>query len=82
MEKFEILQNKDYECGEIRIGIYGEETGASCIFLGLNNYENKDQWGAQPLTPEMARHIGCLLIEYAAKAEEHQQNELKKICPF
>lgn len=82
MEEIISIKNEEYDCGEIRIGLYGEDVGGACISLALNHFENEDQWGAQPLTPEMARHIGCLLIEYAAKAEAHQQNVLKKRCPF
>lgn len=80
MEKITKIKNDSF--GEIRIDIDDDRLEGSCVSLALNHFEDENQWGAQPLTPEMARHIGCLLIEYAAKAEEFNQNELKKKCPF
>lgn len=64
------------EFGEIRIGIDKENPPEIYVSLALNHFEDDEQWGGQPLSPKLARHIGSLLIEYAAKADEIQQNEI------
>lgn len=77
MGQITTIQNKEF--GEIRIGVdidkdYPEE---SYVSLALNHWEDDEQWGGQPLDPKLARRIGCLLIEYAAKAEEAQIKAVK-----
>ena len=69
MEEIISIKNEEYDCGEIRIGLYGEDVGGACISLALNHFENEDQWGGQPLSPGLAKQIGCLLIQYAGLAE-------------
>lgn len=66
MEKITTIKNEDF--GKIRIGIEDSCPAEACVSLALNHFENDEQWGGQPLSPEMAQHIGCMLIEYAAKA--------------
>ena len=80
MAKIKIYQNKPF--GEIRIGLDKDNPMEACVTLALNHWEIDGQWGGQPLDPKLAREIGCVLIEYAAKAEAIQQKVLKKICPF
>lgn len=77
MEKIKIYQNKPF--GEIRIGIDKDTSEEACITLALNHWENDEQWGGQPLNPKLAREIGCVLIEYAAKAEAIQQKALNRV---
>lgn len=80
MGKITAIQNKPF--GEIRIGVDNDYPEEAYVSLALNHWEDDGQSGGQPLDPKLARHIGCLLIEYAAKAEAIQQKALKKICPF
>lgn len=80
MGKIKTYQNKPF--GEIRIGLDKDYPEEASVSLALNHWENDVQWGGQPLDPKLAREIGCVLIEYAAKAEAIQQKTLKKICPF
>lgn len=80
MEKITSIKNEDF--GEIRIGIDDNYPAEAYVSLALNHIENDKQWGGQPLAPELARHIGCMLIEYAAKADEIQNEALKKVAPF
>lgn len=71
MGKIKTYQNKPF--GEIRIGLDKDNPEESCITLALNHWEDDKQWGGQPLDPKLAREIGCVLIEYAAKAEAIKQ---------
>lgn len=80
MGKIKTYQNKPF--GEIRIGIDKDNPEEACVTLALNHWENDEQWGGQPLDPKLAREIGNVLIEFAAKAEAIQRKALKKICPF
>ena len=80
MGEITMIQNKEF--GEIRIGVDDDTPKEACVTLALNHWEDDEQWGGQPLDPKLAREIGCVLIEYAAKAEAIQQKTLKKICPF
>lgn len=77
MEKIKIYQNKSF--GEIRIGIDKDTPEEACVALALNHWENDEQWGGQPLNPKLAREIGYVLIEYAAKAEAIQQKALNRV---
>lgn len=82
MGKITTIPNEPF--GEIRIGvdIDNDCPEESYVSLALNHWEDDEQWGGQPLDPNLARRIGCLLIEYAAKAEEAQRKALAKISPF
>lgn len=80
MGNIKTYQNKPF--GEIRIGLDKDYPEEASVSLALNHWENDEQWGGQPLDPKLAREIGRVLIEYAAKAEAIQQKALKKICPF
>lgn len=71
MGKIKTYQNKPF--GEIRIGIDKDNPMEACVSLALNHWEDDEQWGGQPLDPKLAREIGCVLIEYAAKAEAIKQ---------
>lgn len=77
MEKIKTYQNKPF--GEIQIGIDKDTPEEACVTLALNHWENDEQWGGQPLNPKLAREIGCVLIEYAAKAEAIQQKALNRV---
>lgn len=77
MGKIKTYQNKPF--GEIRIGIDKDSPEEACVTLALNHWENDEQWGGQPLNPKLAREIGCILIEYAAKAEAIQQKALNRV---
>lgn len=74
MEKIRTIKNEEF--GEIRIGIDDNYPQEMYVSLALNHWENDEQWGGQPLDPKLAREIGCVLIEYAAKAEAIQQRVL------
>ena len=80
MEDVTTLKNSDF--GEIRVGLDQDCPEEVYVSLSLNHFEDDEQWGGQPLTPKLARHIGCLLIEYAAKADEVQRLALEKRAPF
>lgn len=80
MAKIETYQNKPF--GEIRIGLDDDCPEEAFVSLALNHLENDEQWGGQPLDPKLARHIGCLLIEYAAKADAIRREFLSQITPF
>lgn len=80
MENLTKYKNEDF--GEIRIEIDKDNPEEVYVTLALNHWGNNEQWGGQPLDPKLAREIGCVLIEYAAKAEAIQQKALSKICPF
>lgn len=80
MGKIKTYQNKPF--GEIRIGIDADDPEEVYVSLALNHWEDDERWGGQPLDPKLARKIGNVLIEYAAKAEAIQNKALKKICPF
>lgn len=54
---------------EVRVGIDFDYTDMPHVSLCMNHFENPDEWGAQPLTPEQARHIADLLVGYADRAE-------------
>lgn len=80
MGEITTMQNKEF--GEIRIGVDDDTPEEAYVSLALNHWEDDEKWGGQPLDPQLARCIGCLLIEYATKAEEAQQKALAKISPF
>lgn len=71
MGKIKTYQNKPF--GEIRIGLDKDNPEEVYVSLALNHWEDDEQWGGQPLAPKLAREIGCVLIEYAAKAEAIKQ---------
>lgn len=77
MGKIKTYQNKPF--GEIRIEIDKDTPEEACVTLALNHWENDEQWGGQPLNPKLAQEIGCILIEYAAKAEAIQQKALNRV---
>lgn len=80
MGKIKTYQNKPF--GEIRIGIDKDNPEEASVTLALNHWEDDEQWGGQPLDPKLAREVGCVLIEYAAKAEAIQQKAFSKKSPF
>lgn len=71
MGKIKTYQNKPF--GEIRIGLDKDNPEEVYVSLALNHWEDDEQWGGQPLAPKLAREIGYVLIEYAAKAEAIKQ---------
>lgn len=71
MGKIKTYQNKPF--GEIRIGLDVDCPEESYVSLALNHWEDDEQWGGQSLDPKLAREIGCVLIEYAAKAKAIKQ---------
>ncbi len=80
MSDIQIFKNENF--GEIRVGIDSDVPEETFVSLALNHLEDDEQWGGQPLSPSMARRVGCILIEYAAKAEQMQRLAIKKKCPF
>lgn len=62
------------EDGEVRTGIYRELADGPFVTLGVNHFENPEQWGAQNLTPTQARDIADSLVRYAEYAE-HLMNQ-------
>jgi len=80
MSDIQIFKNENF--GEIRISIDKDVPEEASVTIALNHWEDDEQWGGQPLSPSLARHIGCLLIEYAAKSEEIQRSAIKQKSPF
>lgn len=80
MEKITTIKNEDF--GEIRIGIDDNCPAEACVSLALNHFEDDEQWGAQPLSPEMAKRIGNALLAYAAKAHFIRTGIDDKLTPL
>lgn len=60
------LDNDDF--GEIRIGAEVNEE-ESYVSLAMNHFENPQEWGGQPLTPDTAIALSSLLLSYAMIAK-------------
>lgn len=58
MANIQIFNNPQF--GEIRIGVDDDTPKDACVTLALNHWEDDKKWGGQPLTPQLARHIGCV----------------------
>lgn len=79
MGKITTIKNEEF--GEVRIGVDSDYPEEAYVSLALNHWEDDEQWGGQPLNPKLAREIGRLLIEYAARAEAIQNKALSKKIP-